>query len=169
MAVSLRFRMTYGGLGDAGRCGCFSARPRSRTSASGRPCSLERVSSTGRLPRSAGRVVEPASRHRAVRARSVTMVLCAREDAPPFPRCARSACGASTAKRRVALPAYLAEGRPRSHDRIVMPFHECATSHPRLPISSVSEMAAPGAAGAKQATDIGYDNSEGTAFMPVCG
>ena len=32
-----------------------------------------------------------------------------REDAPPFPLCARSACGASTAKRRVALAANLAE------------------------------------------------------------
>jgi len=40
-------------------------------------------------------------------------------------------------------------GRSRSHDRIVMPFHECATSHPGLPISSVSGMAAPGVAGAE--------------------
>ena len=84
---------------------------------------------TGRLPRSAGRVVEPASRHRAV-APVRHGVLCAREDAPHFPLCARSACGASTAKRRVALPANLAEGRPRSHDRIVMPLHECATEPP---------------------------------------
>src|SRR5436190_9679616 len=42
------------------------------------------------------------------------------------------------------VPANLAEGRPRPNDGIVRPFHECATSHPRLPISSVSGDAAPG-------------------------
>jgi hypothetical protein len=107
--------------------------------------SSDRSGSLAEIRRSSRRAGKPTSSRSSIRrARSVTMVLCAREDAPPFSLCARSACGASTAKRRVALPANLAEGRPRPHDRIVMPFHECATSHPRLPISSVSEMAAPG-------------------------
>jgi len=122
-----------------------------------------------RLPRSAGRVVEPASRHRAVAPGSSRWF-----SAPArTPRPSLSAPDWLAARRQQSavwrLPANLAEGRPCSHDRIVMPFCQCATSHPRLPISSVSERPPLGAAGAKQARDIGYDNSEGTAFMPVCG
>jgi hypothetical protein len=61
------------------------------------------------IRRSSRRADKPTSSRRA---QSVTMVLCAREDAPPFPLWTRSACQASTAKRRVALPANLVDGRP---------------------------------------------------------
>ena len=89
----------------------------------GRQCQLrrrhlakatDRSGSLAEIRRSKRRGGKPTSSRSSIgRARSVTMVLCASEDAPPFPLCARSACGASTAKRRVALPAHLAEGRPQ--------------------------------------------------------